>query len=216
MYRGRFTQRAVKHRRKHAQPRRMVRRSTVFGALGVVFALLLGITGGTLAFLSASAGAVTNEFTYARVSTSVSETFDGNTKEHVCVANQGNVYAYIRARVVVSWQDAQGNVYPFAPDSGDYSIEYGSDWTLRDGYWYYHGAVSPNGQTTELIQSCSASDVRTVTENGAKHTYYLCVEILAEGIQAQGAVNTDGMGALGTSAMEHAWGIPSGEEGTAG
>lgn len=124
------------------------------------------------------------------------ENFDGKTKTQVKIQNTGNIDAYIRARVVVTWKDASGNVYGKAPVKGeDYTISYNTS-TWFDGpggYKYYQNRVSPQGYTDVLISSCTALKKLV--------GYELSVEIIAEAIQA------DGKNAAGQYAVTEAWGV---------
>ena len=146
----------------------------------VCVTLLLAFTvSGTVAFLADNSGPVVNEFTPVNVTPSVTESFDHKVKEHVQIKNNGNIDAYIRAMVIITWQDANGNVYPQLPkETTDYTISYGSDWNKSGDFYYYNKAVEPGKLTTDLIVSCSP-------KNTEPSGYTLHVEILAQSIQAQ-------------------------------
>ena len=76
----------------------------------------------TVAFLFTQDGPVVNEFNPSQVRTQVTETISGNVKSDVKIANTGDTTAWIRAAVVVTWQDAAGNVYGQMPTDEDYTI----------------------------------------------------------------------------------------------
>lgn len=152
----------------------------------LLVSLLLIVTigvGATVAFLMDSTEALINTFNPAEVSVEIQEEFDSVTKENVTVQNTGDIPAYVRAAIVVTWQDEAGNVYGQAPVADtDYRISLNlTDWTLVDGYYYYGQPVAAEASTTNLINSCSVNTNTTPPEG-----YYLCVEILAQGIQAEG------------------------------
>lgn len=166
-----------------------------------VLALVLAVAGGTLAWLTANSGPVTNTFTPAQVTCTVEETFDGTTKSDVKIKNTSNIDAYIRAYVVVTWKNAEGNVYGKLPvKDTDYTIEYATDtgWGEgSDGYYYYTSPVAANdGLTGVLITKCKPVNGKAPAD------YDLSVEIIAEAIQSLPAttvasvwpvtVNTDG------------------------
>ena len=140
------------------------------------------------AYLAASTPTVTNVFEPGKVPPEIDEDLEGNVKKNVTVKNMGNVDAYIRAKIVVTWQDDQGNVYPVMPVGTDYTIAYGDAWTKEsDGFWYYNGkvgAVAPNNETEVLITECKPVDGK------APAGYTLHVEILAQAIQADGWPDT--------------------------
>lgn len=150
--------------------------------LAVCAALLLtAAIGGTTAFIVANTNQVKNEFTPGEVPIEVKESFDGTTKSNVQIKNNGNVPAFIRAKVVVTWKDSSGNVSGTPVKDGDYRIEYNrTDWEQgEDGFWYYTKSVLVGDMTNPLITSCTKTGT-------APEGYDLSVEILAESIQAEG------------------------------
>lgn len=148
--------------------------------LAVCAALLLtAAIGGTTAFIVANTNQVKNEFTPGEVPIGVEESFENGVKENVQIRNNGNVPAFIRAKVVATWKDSEGNVSSTPVKAGDYEITYGSDWELIDGFWYYNQPVLAGGVTNPLITSCTKTGT-------APAGYDLSIEILAESIQAEG------------------------------
>ena len=157
--------------------------------LAAVIVLLAGAVGGTWAFLVAQSEPVQNNFTYAHVRCKINETFDGTTKSNVQIQNTGDIPAYIRARIVVTWKDESGNVSAVPVKDSDYSIIFnGEKWTQQGDYWYCKTVVNPDDFTPELITECK----KTGTAPGG---YNLSVEILADAIQSEPA-----------SAVTEAWG----------
>ena len=151
--------------------------------LAAVIVLLAGAVGGTWAFLVAQSEPVQNNFTYAHVSCTINEEFDGTTKSNVKIQNTGDIPAYIRARIVVTWKDASGNVSAAPVKVSDYTMTMGTGWTKgTDGYWYCKTAVNPDDFTPELITECK----KTANPN-APEDYDLSVEILADAIQSEPA-----------------------------
>ena len=157
--------------------------------LAAVIVLLAGAVGGTWAFLVAQSEPVQNNFTYAHVSCTIKEKFDGTTKSDVQIKNTGDIPAYIRARIVVTWKDASGNVSAVPVKDSDYTMTMGTGWTKgTDGYWYCNTAVDAGGETPVLITKCEK-------KGNAPKDYNLSVEILADAIQSEPA-----------SAVTEAWG----------
>ena len=145
-----------------------------------VLVLLLAVAGGTLAWLTAQ-DSVNNTFTPAHVTCDVAENFENGIKSGVKIKNTSNIPAYIRAYIVVTWKDADGNVYGKLPVAGtDYemSINTNKGWTQKDGYWYCNTAVASGGFTPVLIDSCTSND------SAPDNNYNLSVEIIAEAIQS--------------------------------
>lgn len=165
-----------------------------------ILVLLVGVVGGTMAFLVDQTDPVANQFTYDEVSCEVNETMDGNTKSDISIQNTGSTAAYIRAEVVVTWQDADGNVYGKLPvKDTDYTMsELGGGWVLgSDGYYYCASAVASNTPTPVLFAS-----ITQIGKNPATG-YTLSVEILADAIQSSPA-----------NAVQEAWGVSVAADGT--
>lgn len=148
--------------------------------IALTLLLFIGISAGaTIAFLSAETEAVVNEFASGTVTTKVVETFENNIKENVMIENTGNVSAFIRAAIIINWVDSEGNISGQAPQSGkDYSIIFpeGTDWFVRDGFYYYINAVESGVKTSALIS--------LIEPLKNKEGYTLQVEILGSGIQS--------------------------------
>lgn len=167
---------------------------TLMASLLVVLGLAVG---GTVALLFDKTEPVVNTFTPAEVTTTVDETIGDGVKKDVQIKNTGDTEAWIRAAVVITWQDKDGNVWGVAPKAGtDYKITYqtvtdpttANGWVQGDdGFYYYTSPVAANGETNVLITSC-----QPVTGQ-APDGYNLCVEILGSGIQSYplNVFNTD-------------------------
>ena len=150
--------------------------------LAAVIVLLAGAVGGTWAFLVAQSEPVQNNFTYAHVSCRIDEKFENGVKSDVKIQNTGDIPAYIRARIVVTWKDENGNVSSTVPvKNTDYTIAFNEkDWTQQGGYWYCNTAVDVGGETPVLITKCEK-------KGNAPKDYDLSVEILADAIQSEPA-----------------------------
>lgn len=166
----------------------------------LILLLILASVGGAAAYLSYSTGAVTNTFAAeTAIAPVIQEVFDGNSKEDVRVTVPELDHAvYVRAAVVITWQDTAGNVLGRLPvQDQDYAISYGSDWTRGDdGLWYYTKVLDKDTPTTaNLIHSCTPISGQTPEGWG------LNVQILAQTVQA---VGTTDIGAI--PAVQDAWG----------
>lgn len=169
--------------------------------------ILTSLVGGTLAYLFTSTGNVENVFTPGEVPPTIEETFqEGDlVKKKVSVKNTGDVSAYIRAKVLITWQYAgegeeNGNVLNELPvKDTNYTVYYtqNSGWVYRweDGYYYYTRPVGAQQSTSDLID-----ELRVISE-APQEGYTLHVEILSQAIQA------DGVTADGTKAVVAAWGV---------
>lgn len=194
MYQGNHDSRDKRNSSRESGTPRRFRWRKEFVLLVSVFAMIAGVVGGTVAYLVADTDPLTNNFDLAEVSCGVKEDFNGKIKTDVKIQNTSNIPAYIRAKVVVTWQDESGNVYGQAPiEETDYSIQYNeTDWKQDGDYWYYDEPVAPvtenNCYTPVLINRCSSSGTEP-------EGYHLSVEILAEAIQSEP-----------TKAIQEAWG----------
>lgn len=162
-----------------------------FMALQVALILLLAVAVvGTVSFLIDIDGPIHNLFNPAEITTEVVENLDNAVKKDVCIKNTGNTTAWIRAAVIVTWQNEAGNVYGQAPVAGtDYEINMNvvdeNGWLLgEDGFYYWYMPVKSaqedanNCNTGILINECEYVA-------NAPEGYYLNVEIIGSGIQSK-------------------------------
>ena len=194
MYQGNHDSRDKRNSSRESGTPRRFRWRKEFVLLVSVFAMIAGVVGGTVAYLVADTDPLTNNFDLAEVSCRVEEDFNKQEKKNVKIQNTGDIPAYIRAKVVVTWKDEDGNVYGQAPiEETDYTIQFNEGVWKREGdYWYYDEPVAPvtetNCYTPVLINRCSSSGTEP-------EGYHLSVEILAEAIQSEP-----------TKAIQEAWG----------
>ena len=179
-------------KKKNGRRVKRLRWNRTFVVLASVLVLAIGLVGTTLAWLFTTTPPITNTFSAPEVDVPLIEEFDGEVKEHVKLQNKGDIDAFVRAMVVVTWQDDKGNVYAQAPDAGtDYTINWGTEgWTKVGDYYYYNSSIEPNAFTKELITECKP------VEGKAPEGYYLTVEILSDSIQAKPE-----------TAVQDAWGV---------
>ena len=141
--------------------------------------VLSAAIGGTLGYLTGQVS-VTNTMQVGEFTTEIDEDTENGVKSNVTVKNIGDYDAYIRAVVVVTWQNENGEVYPVAPVANEnYTIEYGNQWSEHGGFYYYNGVVGAKQSTGNLINSCKP------VEGKVPEGYDLNVEILASAIQAE-------------------------------
>ena len=177
------------HAKANNKPRiRMNKLAILFIA---VVMLIGAVVGSTVAFLVTQTDPVENKFTYAKLSTEITESFDGATKSNVQIKNTGDTAAYIRATYVVTWRDMSGNIVPSVPDGYSYKLTENPDgkWKKIDDYFYYPTPVEPESSTLGSLLTC------TVTHPDNPE-YVLNVEILASTIQSTPA-----------NAVTEAWGV---------
>lgn len=177
MYQGKFTNSAASGSTPRRKRRLSWRKEFVLACSAIV--LLIGFAGGSLAYLFTHTDSITNTFTPAEVDVTIQEAFDHQKKkENVKFQNTGDVPVYMRARLVINWTDANGNIVP-APEG--YSVNKvglpGEGWKENKGYYYYTSPVAADASTTNLVDSITAR-----TPDNPE--YYLLVDVLVETIQA--------------------------------
>lgn len=167
----------------------------------LVFAMLTTIVvSSTFAFLSTEANTVVNTFSPAKMSCVVNETFDGSTKENVCVQNTSDAPAYIRVKLLPYWRNNE-NTAIVAKDAWtikEDAFPSDSKWILgADGYYYYTEPVPIGGETEAIIDSL------TLDQDGVTLSRQV-LEIIASCVQADPK-----------DAVLYAWGASSGGSVTA-
>ena len=152
--------------------------------LSLVMILSVSV-GGTLAYLIASTNPEVNVFEPGDVTTTTDEKFNQIEKKDVQISTAGsNVDTYVRAKIVVTWVDKDGNVLAQEPLKGtDYTITIneGDDWMQGDdGFWYCREVVKAGKETPVLITNCYPNEKRGPVDA------QLQVTILSQAIQASG------------------------------
>ncbi len=156
-----------------------------FTAILAILLIATACIGTTVAYLIDKTDEVKNVFNPSSVPPEIHEEINGGVKNNVRIENTGNVSAYVRAAVVFTWRDADGNICPEAPKEGtDYTIQWSGltdgTWVKGlDGYYYYKSAVPAGGTTSVLFTGCDP--VETKTPQG----YQFSVEIITSTIQAE-------------------------------
>ena len=185
------------------------RKMKLLAVLLLVAALASIVIGVVYAYLSAPGeDPVRNSMVAAPDPTiSIQETFTTNgqnnlVKQNVSV-NVGNPgYAvYVRALIVVSWKDKDGNAYWEGPDEGDYHMTLDLSQWFKEGEFYYLRPQMVQGMagypnTPILITECYQVGEPPVPG------YTLHVEIFAQTIQAVGTTDEGDV-----PAVTNAWGI---------
>lgn len=179
------------------------RKTKRWALLIAVLVLAVAVVGGTFAYLFTKTENLVNVFTYGDNSIDIDETFDQKVKSDVKIKNTGNVDAYVRAKIVVTWKNAAGEVSGVIPqESIDYTMELNKkDWFEgKDGFWYCKAPVVANRDSAVLIQKAEKL-------GSAPEGYDLSVEILAQSVQADGVKN-------GKLMVENLWPVTVDTSGT--
>ncbi|MBR5252002.1 MAG: hypothetical protein IKV52_04180 [Oscillospiraceae bacterium] len=167
----------------------------------------------TIAYIFTVSPAVKNSFIAPELDHIPDEKFEDNIKEDVKIdvldTNNLGVKSFVRAKVVVSWQEVEAgvdNLFGTMPAvSDDYVMNLNINdekenkadgkWVLHtDGFYYYTQPVDPGESTETLITSAYQT-------GEAPPGYFLHIEILSQTIQA------DGTDQNGVMPVQLAWGV---------
>lgn len=173
--------------------KKVIRWNRSFVALAALLVLVLGIVGTTLAWLTDKTDALTNNFTYAKVSCKVLETVneDQTQKSDVKIQNTGNTDAYIRVTYVVTYRDDTGSILYETLSNGRWNVDLSNiinkeSWVQgTDGYWYCKTSVAPGAETPELFIAPIYGNGTFLNDGGSNKQAITYVEILATAIQSQ-------------------------------
>lgn len=165
---------------KNGKKRRSGKPATLLISLLLIFGIAIS---GTLAYIFVSSSLLNNSFRPVTVTSEVSESFSGITKSNSAIHNTGDIYAWIRAALVLTWEDGSGNAVNQNASLADLSITVNSvDWFCgTDGYYYCKTKVAPNGFTPVLINSATVR----ADSPGYLKGYHMNLQILCEAIQAE-------------------------------
>lgn len=155
-----------------------------------VLALVLAVAGGTLAWLVANSGPVTNTFTPAQVSCEVEETFENNVKSNVNVKNTSNIDAYLRVKLVTYRVNKDGERIGGTAEIPGFTL--GENWVKYGDFYYYTLPVAPNATPAyPLIDTITLAGSYDDADGGKQ-----VIEVMAEAIQSVPA-----------KAVGEAWGV---------
>lgn len=147
--------------------------------ISLISVVCIGV-GSTVAYLIANSQTENNKFIPAYVTCEIDKTTNGALINNVSVKNTGNIDAYIRAAVIVTWvSDSNGKILSEAPLNGvDYTISWGGgNWFQgTDDYWYHSTPIQPQTNTAVLLV-----DTQALTQ---KKGYTLNFKVVATAIQS--------------------------------
>jgi hypothetical protein len=171
----------------------------------LVLILAMALTGTVYAILHGASNTATNTLTPDSDNTpEVAETFENGVKYNVKFTNTADYSVYVRAAVVVTWQNADGEVHSVRPITNknasiaDYQLDLDStDWFFdaESGLYYYKHPVPGGESTTVLLNNCRQTGT-------APAGYTLHVELVCQTVQAKGTTDTGNV-----PAVVDAWGV---------
>lgn len=189
MYKARYE---GKHGKPQAQsvsarPRRRGRATAMLLATVMLFALAVG---GTIAWLIDKDSPLVNTFDPSKVTCEVQEKFDGKVKSDVNVKNTGDIYAFIRVKLVTYRTNDAGQHIGGTAALPQFTL--GANWVEYNGYYYYTLPVAPGDKpATKLTDSMTLTESYDDADGG-----HQSIDIMAEAIQSVPA-----------EAVGQAWGV---------
>ena len=189
MYKARYE---GKHGKPQAQsvsarPRRRGRATAMLLATVMLFALAVG---GTIAWLIDKDSPLVNTFDPSKVTCEVQEKFDGKVKSDVNVKNTGDIYAFIRVKLVTYRTNDAGQHIGGTAALPQFTL--GANWIEYNGYYYYTLPVAPGDMpATKLTDSMTLTESYDDADGG-----HQSIDIMAEAIQSVPA-----------EAVGQAWGV---------
>ena len=168
--------------------------------IAAVIVTVAATVGAAVAYIVAKTSPLENTFEPVSVSCEVQGDLTAEVKSAVSVKNTGDINAYVRAMILVSWiSEENGSAYAGLPQENvDYTLTVGStEWSLgTDGFYYYRKAVAASSSTETLIGALAQ-----VSE--APSGYKLTVQVFASAIQAEPS-----------RAVEETWGVTVSTDGS--
>ena len=171
----------------------------------LVLILAMALTGTVYAILHGASNTAANTLTPDSDNTpEVAETFENGVKYDVKFTNTADYSVYVRAAVVVTWQNADGEVHSVRPITNanasiaDYQLDIDiTDWFFdaESGLYYYKYPVPGGESTTVLLNNCRQTGT-------APAGYTLHVELVCQTVQAKGTTDTGNV-----PAVVDAWGV---------
>ena len=190
MYKGNYSSRNKNRKRR-------LRWHKEFVLLMSVVVLLVGVAGGSLAYLFTNSDPVTNTFLPAHVDSVPVESMnaDKTEKTNIGAKNTSDISAFLRATISYHWENNDGQILAETPSVNIDPPDETTDWFKVDGIYYYKNVVpADTAVSTYFISSISVNGT-------APEGYHLVVDVLTEAIQAEG-VSEDG-----EHPVEIAWGV---------
>lgn len=162
------------------------RKSLIIAVSSTLAAAL--IAGGTIAYFIAQPVKAVNTFTKGTISCEIVENFDNSVKKDVRVHNTGSAEAFIRVKLVPSWENEAGEAVAKSASLNDLNITWNSskaaDWIDgKDGYYYFKSKVSPDDHDSENFNDCTSILIDKATVNNA-NGFKMNLNVLAEAIQS--------------------------------
>lgn len=160
------------------------RKSLIIAVSSTLAAAL--VVGGTIAYLIAQPVKVVNTFTKGTISCEIVENFKSNVKENVRIHNTGSAEAFIRVKLVPSWENDAGDAVARSASLDDFDIKWDAskdNWIDgKDGYFYFKTKVNPDDHDDTNFNDCTSVLIDKATVKDASGMK-MNLNVLAEAIQ---------------------------------
>ena len=153
--------------------------------------LLIGMVGGSLAYLFMGTDPVTNTFTAPEIDVTIPEDFNGSVKSNVKVTNDCDFEVFVRASYVAYFAKiGDPSVVHTAKPVLNISINEGSEatqWTnMGGGYYLYNSTIAASNPNSD--DDTTANFINSASLTGeAPEGYTLVIDVIAEVVQAKPA-----------------------------
>lgn len=176
------------------------KRLIIITSLVLVF-VAAALTWTVYAILHGASNTATNTLTPDTDNTpTINETFRDGVKDDVNFTNTADYSVYVRAAIVVTWQNAEGEVHSIRPvRNTDYVLTINATKWISDtntDLYYYNEPLAKGKTTINLIDDCMQ------IAGTAPAGYKLHVELVCQTVQAKGTTDNGN-----TPAVVDAWGV---------
>lgn len=145
-------------------------------------ALLLTLTVGTvIAFIIDKTENVENTFNPTKITTDITEKFDGEIKKDVNAVNTGDASAYIRIKLISYRVSETDETKVIGGSAAVPEFTPGDGWFEKDGFYYWSSPVAPSASPTVPLIGEEGIELQKYTDaDGGKQV----IEVMAEAIQS--------------------------------
>lgn len=164
-----------------------------------LFLIFSSVAGVSMAYLKTGADEVENSFIPGKAEISISENKSGNTKSDICIVNSNDaesVPVYVRATLVICWEDYIEGEWRVVPKPADAQVNIGSvqsGWFTVGDTYYYKTALQPGQSSTAML-----SPIEVVYDG--QSTARCIIDVRAEAIQAEPITTVMGVWPVSVSA----------------
>lgn len=167
---------------KHSR-RKYMKHHKISIAIICLALVLCGSVGGTLAYLIATTGSLTNTFSAATIDNEIEEDFKDNVKSSITVTNTGDAEVYVRIKLVSYRVNEAGDHIGGSAPIDEFVLN-SAYWFEDSGFYYYNKSIAANEETKNLLDITTDTGIILQEYNDADGGKQV-IEVLSEVIQAE-------------------------------